>query len=71
MGKMETKERDPRIDPKPGDSIRKTMSSGWITRTVVNRRGNCIFYQTKGKERACWISTWVDWARKAEVIHAD
>lgn len=61
---------DPRIYPKPGDVIRK----GAVTRTVCAVPGyssNDVWYWTKDPEvkRNCWITTWQDWAKKAEVLH--
>ena len=65
-------ERDPRVDPRPGDAMRK----GKIARFVTERDGNHIIYARKVGEvpRAsgsftCWITTWQDWAKDATVLH--
>lgn len=65
-------ERDPRLDPQPGDKLTVTTAKGTRTsREVISRGGpgdNDIVYKTDtGKEKKCWISTWMDWAREAEV----
>lgn len=69
LGDMETTNRDPLLDPQVGDKIFKITSSGLRqTRHVVKRVGNDIFYlDHRGKEKKCWISTWMEWGRTAEV----
>jgi|688.fasta_scaffold2424584_2 hypothetical protein len=59
--------RDPRIDPQPGDVVKKGK-----TRRVNHRKGDEVFYMSGGSmvERSCWITTWQDWCRDAEVLHA-
>lgn len=61
--------RDPKLDPQPGDEIYRVLGSGArTTRKVVKRVNNDITYVVNGgKQRTCWISTWMDWARMAEV----
>lgn len=64
--------RDPKLDPKPGDVLFTTTALGRrTTREVIERTGpgdNDIVYRTdSGKVKKCWISTWMDWAREAEV----
>lgn len=64
--------RDPRIDPQVGDKIYKISATGHkSTRQVVSRDGpgnNDIWYLTQdGKKKKCWIATWMEWARTAEV----
>ena len=65
-------ERDPRLDPRPGDVVRK----GRISRFVLERDGNRIDYAKRvgGVSRfsgsfGCWITTWQDWTRGATVLH--
>ena len=53
--------RDPRIDPRPGDIV--------ATRTVTRRRGYDIYYVRAGREKSCWITTWMEWCRHKEVLH--
>lgn len=63
--------RDPRVDPKAGDVITK---NGKI-RTVIKVDRFDIFYNARtlgagsinGIQKECFISTWQDWAKKAEV----
>lgn len=61
--------RDPKKDPLAGDVLTK----GTRTRRVTMVEQNIITYELTtggGKPRnlQCWISTWRDWARKAEVV---
>lgn len=64
-----TTKRDPKMDPQPGDFLSKVSSTNRrMTRRVTVRAGNDIKYcDHNGKEKICWISTWMDWAREAEV----
>lgn len=63
--------RDPRVDPKAGDQISRNDRF----RTVVKVDRFDIYYNArtlgmgsfKGVDRKCFITTWQDWARKAEV----
>ena len=34
------------------------------------REGNDVYYTTKpnGNERVCWITTWIEWCRKADFV---
>lgn len=61
--------RDPLVDPQVGDKVFKITPSGLRqTRQVVKRVDNDIFYlDHRGKEKKCWIATWMEWARTAEV----
>ena len=69
--------RDPRVDPKPGDVVRmwfRPPHDPWY-RTVLERRGNAVFYEssTKPGERLVDdIGHWrlIRWSNQAEVIHA-
>lgn len=66
--------RDPRTEPKAGDMLKR----GKFRRLVIALGGTCrrvVFYASinalSGRRNAsCWITTWRDWAAKAEVIHA-
>jgi len=62
-------ERDPRNDPRAGDYIAKMSGANRrMTRMVLKRVNNDItFRDQSGKERTCWLTTWMDWAREAEV----
>lgn len=60
-------DRDPRVDPKAGDRIAK----GKLTRRVTEVQRSEIWYLNRNDGlNKCWISTWREWARKAEVLHA-
>jgi len=68
--KAKAKARDPREDPHVGDAIYKVSEATGKkhSRTVVKRVDNDITYRDQnGKERVCWITTWMEWARTAEV----
>lgn len=63
-------QRDPRIDPRNGDVLR----FGKFLREVTGRSMHEVTYtryspSARKPHQGCWISTWQDWARKAEVIH--
>jgi hypothetical protein len=68
-------ERNPQEDPRRGDVV---VCMGGKYRRVVQRVGNDIDYhqgQHYGEEgqtesvklKTCWISTWQEWCRKADV----
>lgn len=63
-------ERDPRVDPKAGDVLRKDgewhgISDIYRERRVRRVNGNVIVHVSG----TCSLSTWRKWAAKAEVIH--
>ena len=62
-------ERDPRVDPRPGDVVchsdRRRRAVSHVEYDLVSgehfdARGFSLF--------DCWITTWRDWARGGEVI---
>ena len=60
--------RDPRVDPRPGDVLTKNSLSRRVVRTYA---GN-IYWRRDGAEsaiRCAWISTWMEWARTATILH--
>lgn len=62
--------RDPRQDPQVGDYLYKISESSGkrMSRRVVRRDVNDIYFVDQhGKERMCWITTWCEWARMAEL----
>jgi hypothetical protein len=59
--------RDPRIDPKAGDVLRKNS----LSRRVVEVASMDVYWCRDGSDRRvqpAWISTWRTWARDAEVL---
>jgi hypothetical protein len=68
-------ERDPKLDPRAGDVLRK----GKRTKAVIGRdewRGPWVNYQTPTGERnglmtAERLEWWHKWARTAEVVRAE
>lgn len=63
--------RDPRTDPAAKDVARKLSESGaLLTRIVDSVDGHTIRYRNKpnGPLKECWITTWNDWCKTAEVI---
>lgn len=61
--------RDPKINPVAGDCLAKTSANGRVpTRRVIRVDSDGITYVTGKKEKNCWITTWWDWARDANVI---
>ncbi len=66
-------QRDPRQDPQVDDAICKVSPSTGKrrVRVVVKRVNDDITYRDQtGREHVCWISTWREWARTAEVAVA-
>lgn len=65
-------ERDPTMNPHPGDKLRFLSRGKPHTREVTGRRGDNIDYRIDASDviHTCWISTWQEWCRrrKAEVI---
>ena len=72
---QDTSDRDPRIDPKPGDAISRHIPqalNGIILREVERAHGGFVgFYSDNGNVRK-WsiihLAAWRDWAKKAEVV---
>lgn len=64
--------RDPRIEPKPGDIIRKGTANRVLERHVVRRDGGNIYYtaQNSAVEKCAWITTWRAWAKDVVVVRA-
>lgn len=65
-------DRDPRIDPRPGDMVCSTRHKDGRERHVVRRDGNNIYYLTvtvnkTSDRKCCWITTWQDWCRANSV----
>lgn len=71
--------RDPRITPKPGDRISRTVRDIKTTRTVVEvitGPGGLVvevsFVQagpTSSRPKRHSLTNWIDWARKATIEH--
>lgn len=59
--------RDPRNDPRTGDTLTKEGISGTLTRKVVFRDGNTVYYTTKegGHVHRGWVMSWREWALTA------
>jgi hypothetical protein len=56
-------ERDPRVDPRPGDKVRDC---------VVCRRYDLTltYHDAQGNLESCSLESWRKWGKDAEVIHA-
>ena len=71
--------RDPREDPKPGDTISRDIASalqGTILRDVTRAHGGFVFFKqdngSTARGRIVSLTEWRKWAEKAEVCeHAD
>lgn len=62
--------RDPKIDPQAGDiAVKITAKGRKLQRIVTRRAGNEVYYKTSesGAEKNCWLTTWQDWCRLADV----
>lgn len=68
---MDVDNRDKRNMPLPGDCFRKRNKRGtWMKRVVVSSLvpvGNEVYYESGNGRKTCWITTWRDWAKDAEV----
>lgn len=62
--------RDPRVEPKDGDVLRKDGAERHVFR--IRKSGGNWFdvYYGGGRRCRCTDSTWRAWAKDAEVIHA-
>ena len=61
--------RDPRVEPQPGDVIKKHSATREVVRTVTERKGNEVYYSNNsGKNFNCWITSWRTWAQDAKVV---
>lgn len=62
----EESERDPRIDPMPGDCLHKKGSTRWV------KQGNLgLTFRSSGRYTTHWpldLAAWRKWARGAEVL---
>ena len=71
--KIKTGERDPRLDPRPGDIVAKQTRKGVAFREVTTRSGDRVSYTWAGATRPpltplSRIASWQRWCREAEVI---
>lgn len=73
-------ERDPRVNPKPGDVLKSTSIRGadqkrrvwWVERSgQADAEVHYYLSSINGAERGglCFINYWQRWAQNAEVIH--
>jgi len=63
--------RDPRIDPRPGDVLRKQGKRSPLTRRVIAiRYWPLVRYirVEQGKNEDCHFLDWKRWAESAEVV---
>jgi len=63
-------QRDPRVDPRPGDVVKRAYGVRWKTRIVTKRRGVTIIYvRHLGSETicCCGLSIWQQWCAHPEV----
>jgi len=61
--------RDPRLDPKPGDRVKKICVKRFLVREVRRVENGAVQYVVDGKTYVCRLSTWLNWCRKTEVCH--
>ena len=61
-------ERDPRMDPSPGDVIVRETCNSITRRVVYNVRGTTIIYRRGEYQGNVCLATWRSWARNAEVV---
>lgn len=59
-------ERDPRVDPRPGDAAENDR----LLVTVISRNGYDLICRTsRGDTTPLFLWTWQSWARNATVEH--
>jgi hypothetical protein len=68
--------RNPATDPRAGDVVHSEAWSPFVTRRVIHRVGNDVWYQqTQGlsttEARLCLLVTWRRWCRKFAVATKD
>lgn len=68
-----TGDRDPRMDPRPGDIVAKQMKKGIAIRRVTTRSGDRVSYTWAGATRPpltprSLVSSWSLWCRGAVVV---
>lgn len=69
-------DRDPRVDPQPGDVVTGINGGRLERRTVIERIPNFVLYTRGRSGGAKWVTSihnlveWKEWSRKADVIHA-
>lgn len=65
-------ERDPRVDPRPGDVLAKDGRERRVDTLIFNigRRAHALLWQRSRNHqlRRCDIETWRTWARDAEIV---
>lgn len=61
--------RDPRVDPKAGDRLRHHGSNRFWT--VTEADGALVKFHTGERRRMYGIGAFRDWAKRAEVVHAE
>lgn len=62
-------ERDPRVDPRPGDRLLRTL-----LREVVERKPKTVVYRhigLGGDHCRMSLAAWQRWARTATIIHTE
>jgi len=65
-------DRDPRIDPKPGDRVKKaSVKCGEIVREVRRVENGLIQYVVGQESKVCRLSTWLNWNRGAEIVKGE
>jgi len=58
--------RDPRVDPKPGDEVRR----GHWRKVVEVTDGKVRYMTSKGACNWTTVDRWCKWAKKAVIFHA-
>jgi len=64
MAKELNAQRDPRVDPRPGDVVARAYGERWKTRIVVERRGANIAYIRQMPSEtlcSCLLAAWQEW----------
>jgi hypothetical protein len=60
--------RDPRTTPAVGDVLRKRNMQRTVTSIAECGSGFLILFDERGQEDGCWLNSWHNWAKDAEVV---
>ena len=67
----EVASRDPRLDPEPGDRVKKAKRKGEIIREVRRVESGMVQYVADGESKVCKLSTWLNWCLNAKAIERE
>ena len=66
--KPDAEDRDPRVDPKPGDLVFKDGTRRSMGREVRRVEAGVVQYVSDGSSHVCGLATWLNWCRGAKLL---